>query len=148
MSRYVLCLGRCEFVLLSFAQTFSLHRCCIIIIPKSLLSAMLQLLPCMSTKQSSGIDFMTLLVSAFPDLQPWFVHEASQSEYSGDFYGKYLGSLLHYDYGNDAAKRDEALVKVKQVQITCTYCPLSQYCSLRHILCTLGCMICTCRNGV
>jgi hypothetical protein len=144
MSRYVLC----EFLLLSFAQTLSLHRCCIHIIPKSLLSAMLQLLPFMSMKQSSDIDFMTLLVSAYPDLQPWFVRETSQSEHCGDFYGKYLGSLLHYDYGNDAAKRDEALVKVKQLQFTCIYCPLSQYCPLRRILCTLGCIICTYRNGV
>lgn len=148
MNRYVLCFGRDEFLLLSFAQTFSLHRCCIHIIPKSLLSAMLQLLPFMSMKQSSGIDFMTLLVSAYPDLQPWFVREASQSEHSGDFYGKYLGSLLHCDYGNDAAKRDEALVKVKQLQMTCRYCPRRHDCPLRHILCTLGCMICICRNGV
>jgi hypothetical protein len=83
---------------------------------KSMLSAMLELLPSMSIKKSSSIDFMALLVSAYPDLQPWCVREASQSKNSGDFYVKYLLSLLHYDDGNDAAKRDGALVKVKQLQ--------------------------------
>lgn len=81
---------------------------------KCMLSALLELLPSISTKEcSSSLDFIALLVSAYPDLQPWCVHEATvSSEHSGDFYLKYMSSLLNHEDGNDAAKRDEALVKV------------------------------------
>ncbi|KAL3826746.1 hypothetical protein ACHAXA_009355 [Cyclostephanos tholiformis] len=75
----------------------------------TMLSAILEILRSMSIDQYSG--FMTLLVSAYPDLQPWCVREASGSSPSGDFYAKYLSSLLHHEYGNDAAKQDKALVK-------------------------------------
>ena len=77
-----------------------------------MLSAILEILPSLPSDQFPG--FMTLLVSAYPDLLPWCVREASRTSPSGDyFYVKYLSSLLHYDDGNDAAKLDEALVKVK-----------------------------------
>ena len=79
-----------------------------------MLSALLELLPSISTKQeSSEFDFVALLVSAYPDLQPWCVHRASfESETPSDFYLAYLSSLLHHEDGNDAAKRDKALVRV------------------------------------
>ena len=78
-----------------------------------MLSALLELLPSIASKQySSNFDFITLLVSAYPDLQPWCVREASESEGSGGFYTQYLSALLHHEEGNDAAKRDEALIKV------------------------------------
>lgn len=81
-----------------------------------MLSALLESLPSISTKQESGgIDFVTLLVSAYPDLQPWCINESSESDSDdrvGDFYIQYLSSLLHYEDGNDVAKRDSALIRV------------------------------------
>ena len=83
-----------------------------------MLSALLELLPSISAgTHSSNLDFNALLVSAYPDLQPWCVQETSPSSESerGDsdeFYLQYLSSLLHYEEGNDAAKRDRELVKV------------------------------------
>jgi hypothetical protein len=100
-----------------------------------MLSALLELLPSTCSAQyNSGVsnsDFITLLVSAYPDLQPWCVREASatspteddaaeeqhsDSSCSGDdgsFYMEYLSALLHHEDGHDAAKRNEALVKVR-----------------------------------
>ena len=96
---------------------------------QKILSALLELLPSACTTQcesgSSNLDFITLLVSAYPDLQPWCVREASVDGASeekpsdrsaggrGGFYTEYLSALLHNEYGNDAAKRDKALVKVR-----------------------------------
>jgi hypothetical protein len=77
-----------------------------------MLSALLDLLPSITKLPSNNLDFITLLVSAYPDLQPWSVREATDSEQSSAFYSKYLLSLMHHEEGNDAAKRDEALVKV------------------------------------
>jgi hypothetical protein len=73
-----------------------------------MLSAILEILPSMPLE-----GFMSLLISAYPDLHPWCVREAYRTSPSGEyFYLKYLSSLLHYDDGNDAAKLDGALVKV------------------------------------
>ncbi len=102
---------------LSFAQTPHIHASYIHIISKTMLSAILEILRSMSIDQYSG--FMTLLVSAYPDLQPWCVREASGSSPSGDFYTKYLSSLLHHEYGNDAAKQDKVLVKVNKPNYLC-----------------------------
>ena len=79
-----------------------------------MLSALLEILPSISDKEGSGssFDFTTLLVSAYPDLQPWCVHDASSDAERGGFYIKYLASLLHPEEGNDAAKRDESLIRV------------------------------------
>ena len=79
-----------------------------------MISALIELLPSISMKQhTNDFDFVTLLVSAYPDLQPWCVQKATESEeQSSDFYLEYLSALLHHEDGNDAAKRDEALVKV------------------------------------
>jgi len=79
---------------------------------KNMLSALLELLPSISEKQSSSnVDFIALLVNAYPDLQPWCVQEAAASGGDSGFYMEYLSSLLHHEDGNDAAKRDGALVK-------------------------------------
>jgi hypothetical protein len=80
-----------------------------------MLSALLDLLPSIVKLPSNNLDFITLLVSAYPDLQPWTVREASNSEHCGGFYSTYLLSLMHHEEGNDAAKQDEALVKVKVI---------------------------------
>ncbi|KAL9179568.1 hypothetical protein ACHAXT_008858 [Thalassiosira profunda] len=78
----------------------------------AMLSALHVLLPSISSGQLSGdVDFAALLVSAYPDLQPWCVRDASESENSGGFYKRYLSCLLHHEEGNAAAKRDESLVK-------------------------------------
>ncbi len=82
-----------------------------------MLSALLDRLSSMTKLPSNNLDFIALLVSAYPDLQPWFVLESSNSEYCGGFYSKYLLALLHHEDGNDAAKRDEALVKVNVIII-------------------------------
>ena len=77
----------------------------------SMFSALLEVLPSMSVKQSSGVvDYVPLLVSAYPDLQPWFIRETLQFT-ARDFYQQYLTSLLHYEDGNDVAKQDVELVK-------------------------------------
>lgn len=77
-----------------------------------MLSALLDLLPSITKLPSHNLVFVALLVSAYPDVQPWSVREASNIEHSGDFYSKYLLSLLHHEEGNDAAKQDKAMVKV------------------------------------
>ncbi|KAL7550964.1 hypothetical protein ACHAWF_014168 [Thalassiosira exigua] len=82
----------------------------------SMLSALFELLPSISAGRcTSGFDFIRLLVYAYPDLRPWCVREASKDSHSpeseDDFYMEYLSSLLHHEDGNDAAKRDGALVK-------------------------------------
>jgi hypothetical protein len=77
-----------------------------------MLSALLDLLPSITKLPANNLDFITLLVSAYPDLRPWSVREASDPEHSSAFYSKYLLALMHHEEGNDAAKRDEALVKV------------------------------------
>mmetsp|Transcript_4757 Transcript_4757/g.9803 ORF Transcript_4757/g.9803 Transcript_4757/m.9803 type:complete len:896 (-) Transcript_4757:78-2765(-) len=75
-----------------------------------MLSAMLELLPSISAQSiSSNFDFMPLLVSSYPDLQPWCVRECSKNE--PQFYFKYLSSLMHHEDGNDSAKREKTLVK-------------------------------------
>ena len=77
----------------------------------SMFSALLEVLPSMPVKQSSGVvDYVPLLVSAYPDLQPWFIRETLQFT-ACDFYQQYLTSLLHYEDGNDVAKQDVELVK-------------------------------------
>ena len=100
---------------------------------KNMLSALLARLPSITKLPSNNLDFIALLVSAYPDLQPWSVLEASNSEYCGGFYSKYLLTLMHHEDGNDAAKRDEALIKVNaiityghpvvlDITITSTFC--------------------------
>ncbi len=77
-----------------------------------MLSAIIELLPSISAQSiSSKFDFMSLLVSSYPDLQPWCVKE--YSKHKPRFYFKYLSSLMHHEDGNDSAKRDKTLVKVK-----------------------------------
>ena len=84
-----------------------------------MLSALLELLPTMSTNQEKASDFdcTSLLVSAYPDLQPWCIQEASDPDASDDIYMKYLSSLLHYEDGNDSAKQDGDLVRVSVVYL-------------------------------
>ena len=82
-----------------------------------MLSALLDRLPSITKLPSNNLDFIAVLVSAYPDLQPWSVLEASNSQFCGGFYSKYLQSLMHHEDGNDAAKRDEALVKVNTIII-------------------------------
>lgn len=77
-----------------------------------MLSALLDLLPSITKLPSNNVDFIALLVSAYPEVQPWSVREASNFEHCGEFYSKYLLSLLHHEEGNDAAKLDKAMVKV------------------------------------
>ncbi|KAL7464072.1 hypothetical protein ACHAXS_004408 [Conticribra weissflogii] len=75
-----------------------------------MLSAIIELLPSISAQSiSSKFDFMSLLVSSYPDLQPWCVKE--YSKHKPRFYFKYLSSLMHHEDGNDSAKRDKTLVK-------------------------------------
>lgn len=52
-----------------------------------------------------------LLVSAYPDVQPWCVREVSRVENAKSFYFNYMSSLLHHEEGNDAARRDRELVR-------------------------------------
>ena len=80
-------------------------------------SALLDLLPSIMKLPSNNLDFITLLVSAYPDLQPWTVRETSNTEHCVGFYSMYLLSLMHHEEGNDAAKQDEALVKVTVIMI-------------------------------
>mmetsp|Transcript_3428 Transcript_3428/g.7152 ORF Transcript_3428/g.7152 Transcript_3428/m.7152 type:complete len:1382 (+) Transcript_3428:267-4412(+) len=75
-----------------------------------MLSALLEMLSSLSTS-SGGFNPTTLLVSAYPDLQPWCVKEMSSVENANSFYFKYMSSLLHHEEGNDAARRDRELVK-------------------------------------
>ena len=84
-----------------------------------MLSALLELLPTFGTnrEEASDFDYTSLLVSAYPDLQPWCIQEASDSDGSDDFYMKYLSSLLHYEDGNDSAKQDGDLVRVSVVYL-------------------------------
>ena len=84
---------------------------------KNMLSALLELLPSIPTEQDSSKReaYIALLVSAYPDLQPWCVENASfdSSDLSDDnFYLKYLSALLHHEEGNDAAKQDGDLIRV------------------------------------
>ena len=99
-----------------------------------MLSALLELLPTFGTnrEQASDFDYISLLVSAYPDLQPWCIQEASDSDSFDDIYMKYLSSLLHHEDGNDSAKQDGDLIRVSVVylvysltctiQLTCTIC--------------------------
>lgn len=73
-----------------------------------MLSALLDLIPSVSSC-TSGSDLVVLAVSAYPDVQPWYVKSVLSAE-SG-FYMSYLSSLLHHEDGHDAARRDSALVK-------------------------------------
>ena len=75
-----------------------------------MLSALLEMLSSPSTT-SSDFDLTALLVSAYPDLQPWCVREMSSVENANTFYFKYMSSMLHHEEGNDAARRDRELVK-------------------------------------
>ena len=84
---------------------------------KNMLSALLELLPSIPTEQESSKReaYIALLVSAYPDLQPWCVEKVSfdSSDLSDDnFYLKYLSALLHHEEGNDAAKQDGDLIRV------------------------------------
>ena len=81
-----------------------------------MLSSILEILSSSSVK-SDDFDLTALLVSAYPDLQPWCVREICRMENANSFYFKYLSSLLHYDEGNDAARRDKELVKVNKILI-------------------------------
>ena len=76
-----------------------------------MLSALLEIL---SSSTESVFDITSLLVSAYPELQPWCVREMNTMENSRSrsFYFQYMSSLLHYEEGNDAARRDKELVKV------------------------------------
>lgn len=74
-----------------------------------MLSALLEIL---SSSTESVFDITSLLVSAYPELQPWCVREMNTRENSRSFYFQYMSSLLHYEEGNDAARRDKELVKV------------------------------------
>ena len=93
---------------------------------QNMLSALLELLPTTGTnrEEASGFDYTSLLVSSYPDLQPWCIQEASDPDGSDDFYLKYLSSLLHHEDGNDSAKQDGDLVRVSVVylvySLTCT----------------------------
>jgi len=83
-----------------------------------MLSALLELLPTIGTnREASDFDYTSLLVSAYPDLQPWCIQEASDSDASDDIYMKYLSSLLHYEDGNDSAKQDGDIVRVSVVYL-------------------------------
>ena len=78
-----------------------------------MLSALLELLPTIATsREISDFDYTAILVSAYPDLQPWCIQESSDSDGSDDIYLKYLSSLLHQEDGNDSAKQDGNLVRV------------------------------------
>lgn len=80
-----------------------------------MLSALLELLPEISTNQSScntNLDFISLLVAAYPDLQPWYVKRVASGGADDYFYMRYLSALLHHEDGSDTAKLDEELVKV------------------------------------
>ncbi len=75
-----------------------------------MLSALLEMLSSPSAT-SSDFDLTTLLVTAYPDLQPWCVREMSSLQNADSFYFIYMCSLLHHEEGNDAARRDKELVK-------------------------------------
>ena len=75
-----------------------------------MLSALLDLIDSVSTS-TSGSDLVVLAVSAYPDVQPWYVKSVVTAE-SG-FYVSYLSSLLHHEEGHDAARREITLVKVR-----------------------------------
>lgn len=107
--------------LLEVAKNDSLHResmkhlekldeNMLIFYEPQMLSALLEMLPSLSAP-SGDIDPTALIVSAYPDLQPWCVREFSCVENANSFYFKYMSSLLHHEEGNDAARRDRELVK-------------------------------------
>jgi hypothetical protein len=84
-----------------------------------MLSALLELLPKTTTtnQETSDFDYISLSVSAYPDLQPWCMQEASDSDGSDDIYMKYLSSLLHHEDGNDSAKQDGDIVRVSLIYL-------------------------------
>ena len=83
-----------------------------------MLSALFELLPTIGTNRgSSDFDYTSLLVSAYPDLQPWCIQEMADSDGSDDIYMKYLSSLLHDEDGIDSAKQDGDLVRVSVVYL-------------------------------
>ena len=95
----------------------NINLCCpMFFMLKNMLSALLELLPSIPTEQDSSKReaYIALLVSAYPDVQPWFVKASfDSSDLSDDnFYLKYLSALLHYEEGNDAAKQDGNLIRV------------------------------------
>lgn len=107
--------------LLEVAKNDSLHRESVkhlkkldgnmlIFYEPQMLSALLEMLSSLSAS-SGDFDPTSLLVSAYPDLQPWCVREFYHMENSDSFYLKYMSSLLHHEEGNDAARRDRELVK-------------------------------------
>lgn len=83
-----------------------------------MLSALLEIL---SSSTECVFDITSLLVSAYPELQPWCVREMNTMENPRSFYFQYMSSLLHYEEGNDAARRDKELVKVN------TECCISEH---------------------
>lgn len=78
-----------------------------------MLSALLENLTSLflSSDDFNPAALTALLVSAYPDLQPWCVREISRVENDKSFYFNYMSSLLHHEEGNDAARRDIELVK-------------------------------------
>lgn len=91
---------------LTFVQSHSLHS-------KNMLSALHELLQTGAyNTMSAHVDMTRLLVSAYPDLPPIRVKNASIED-STDFYFKYLTLLMHPDEGSDAAKGSNRLVKVR-----------------------------------
>ena len=77
-----------------------------------MLSALLEIHSSSPSANTPNFDLTALLVSAYPDLQPWCVKEIMISEENvNSFFFKYMSSLLHHEEGNDAARRDRDLVK-------------------------------------
>jgi hypothetical protein len=68
----------------------------------------------------------SMCFSAYPDVQPWQVREACCSSSSKDrwteaYYYSYLSTLLHPTEGNEEARDDSALVKVRLQRMFCTH---------------------------
>ena len=91
------------------------------------LSAILELLHSIrnETKVERRDIIRNICIAAYPDIQPWQVRKACYDlgtdskpgqqveSWSEEFYYTYLSMLLHPIEGNDAARHDGPLVKVR-----------------------------------
>ena len=101
------------------------------------LSAILQLL--LSIRNETKVErrdiIRTICIAAYPDIQPWQVRKACYDlgkdskpgqqveSWLEEFYYTYLSMLLHPIEGNDAARHDGLLVKVRneKLAISCVF---------------------------
>lgn len=109
----------CSYGILRTGKIHVFGISCLTLPKQTMLSAVLQLLQSIvhDTAKDRRLSILELCAAAFPDVQPWQVRKTSaaikENEEQESLYYRYLSLLLHPIDGNEMARRDADLVKVR-----------------------------------